>query len=84
MPVQTDRVRAVAEGDEFKILVDSDPVDAWWTGTAGPPCESRHGGHWFCLTHGEGFRNQLQKDSHIQRGEHTLTWVCHEHGPEAP
>lgn len=50
-----------------------------------PPCDDKHGGHWYCLTHALGFNNQLEKDLHvIDGGEHRLTWVCHEHGPEVP
>jgi len=31
----------------------------------GKPCKDRHGGYWYCVTHGHGFDNQLQKDIHI-------------------
>jgi len=47
-------------------------------------CESKNGGHWWCVTHNEGFDTQLTKDGHINRGKHHLVWWCHEHGPEEP
>lgn len=49
-----------------------------------PPCANKNDGGWYCLTHGEGFENQLQKDIHIHTGDHNLMWVCLEHGPEQP
>ena len=79
-----ERVRSVSEGDEIKLLVGPSHDRQWWITAALAPCESQHGGHWFCLTHNEGFQNQLQKDGHINRGDHELVWMCHEHGPEAP
>jgi hypothetical protein len=41
-------------------------------------------GTWFCITHLRGFTNQMEKDSHIHRGDHVLAWMCWEHGPEVP
>lgn len=41
-------------------------------------------GRWICLTHDEGFANQLQKDLHIGNGHHVMGWVCPEHGLEVP
>lgn len=55
----------------------------------GPKCET-NSGQWICVTHGEVFDNQLQKDIHIgQYGgyagqAHVLAWWCHTHGPEVP
>lgn len=46
-------------------------------------CDTNRGS-WYCITHSTGFRNQLEKDSHIGRGRHQLVWVCLEHGPEVP
>jgi hypothetical protein len=46
-------------------------------------CELNEG-YWRCITHEEGFTNGLQKDFHIGRGDHTLAWVCYEHGLEVP
>jgi hypothetical protein len=48
-----------------------------------PPCDANRG-HWVCLTHQQGFGNQLEKDFHIGRGDHRLVWICWEHGPEQP
>ncbi len=48
-----------------------------------PACDSKNGGNWFCVTHQERFANQLQKDIHIDEGEHELAWMCNENGPEA-
>lgn len=52
--------------------------------TVGESCGSP-AGRWYCITHDEGFANQLSKDSHISgAGDHSLVWVCFEHGPETP
>jgi hypothetical protein len=51
--------------------------------TVGPKCNSNEG-FWVCITHKTSFRNQMEKDSHIHRGDHVLTWSCWEHGPEVP
>lgn len=51
-------------------------------------------GHWFCVSHQESFRNNLQANSHVEesgavpavrddRAEHIMVWICAEHGPEA-
>lgn len=48
------------------------------------PCADKNNGRWYCVTHGEGFPNQMQKDSHIHEGLHRLVWICFEHGPEQP
>lgn len=46
-------------------------------------CGSNNG-LWYCVTHDVSFPNQLAKDSHIERGDHKLAWLCYEHGPETP
>jgi len=46
------------------------------------PCSNAHYGHWYCITHGEHFVSQFQKDIHIHRGAHKLVWCCNEHGLE--
>lgn len=48
------------------------------------PCEQKNNGLWYCTTHLVSFQNQMQKDSHIHRGKHQLTWLCFAHGPEQP
>jgi hypothetical protein len=46
---------------------------------------SAPGGQWYCVTHQEGFRNNLEISSHVQDGgDHTTMWICSEHGPEVP
>lgn len=72
---KTERATPAIEGQTFSYD-GSDFVVA-------PACPANVG-HWFCITHMVGFVNQLQKDSHIARGRHVLTWVCFEHGPEVP
>ncbi len=54
-------------------------------------CEQKNNGRWYCITHAEGFANQLQKDSHISEhsefgpgANHRLVWICFAHGPEVP
>ncbi len=49
-----------------------------------PACSDKNGGNWRCITHGESFENQLQKDFHIHSGTHLLAWNCHTHGLEEP
>ena len=50
-----------------------------------PPCESKTGGRWTCMTHNENFDNQMQKDCHLdESGRHKLGWICFEHGLEQP
>lgn len=42
-------------------------------------------GHWFCTTHQESFRNNLEANGHTEiAGEHVMAWMCGEHGPEVP
>lgn len=49
------------------------------------PCENKTGGFWRCVTHEKTFETQLNKDFHIHDdSDHTLVWMCIEHGPEAP
>ena len=53
--------------------------------TVAPSCSDNRG-QWYCTTHRKPFRNNFDKDSHIQTqtGGHVLAWVCFEHGPEVP
>ena len=41
-------------------------------------------GQWYCVTHDQTFINQFYKDTHIEKGEHQMAWVCPEHGLEVP
>ena len=41
-------------------------------------------GNFYCITCKKVLRNPMEKDEHIERGRHVLTWVCAEHGPEVP
>jgi hypothetical protein len=69
-------VKAAVEGATFAY------DDGMYTVAAA--CELNEG-RWRCLTHEEGFGNQMQKDCHIgEPGEHVLAWVCFAHGPEVP
>lgn len=43
--------------------------------TAHPPCDNNQG-FWYCVTHDKHFRNQFDKDTHIEKGKHTLAWLC--------
>lgn len=49
----------------------------------GESCFGRNG-QWICASCKMSFANQLQKDSHITDGNHTLAWLCPEHGVEVP
>lgn len=52
--------------------------------TVGPKCDMTTGGHWFCITHDQGFPNNLTMQGHTESGDHTLAWICDTHGPEVP
>jgi hypothetical protein len=82
MASATDRIRTVAEGEEITFLLG--PEREPWITHVLPACDNQIGGQWHCATHDVGFRNQLEKDSHIHEGEHLLVWICLEHGPEVP
>ena len=69
-------LKAAPEGAQIEIDGESHTVK--------PQCEEKQDGHWYCLTHQEGFSNQLMKDIHIDDRAHILTWICHAHGPEVP
>jgi len=47
-------------------------------------CKNKSNGHWYCVSHQEGFPNNFDKDTHIRTGAHEMVWICHEHGAEAP
>lgn len=47
-------------------------------------CEFLDVGHWWCVTHDEGFANPMERSAHTREGDHRLAWVCHYHGPEQP
>ena len=65
------KVKAIATGETVKGKI----VLPGCNGTVG---------RWFCVTHDEMFPNQFAKDAHIFEGEHTLAWICLEHGFEVP
>lgn len=77
---ETERISKAAIGRRFRLKLHGDRDRNYVVGAA---CALNEG-HWYCLTHGEGFANQIQKDGHIHRGRHELVWVCHHHGPEVP
>ena len=53
--------------------------------TVGPKCTEQATGHWVCATHGVPLAHNMEMQSHIEhRGDHTMVWVCHLHGPEVP
>lgn len=47
------------------------------------PCKGKVG-LWYCVSHGQLFEDQFEKDKHILEGEHELAWICGSHGPEEP
>lgn len=69
--------------DLFKVDVGEEVVRDGITLVARAGCDTP-GGYWLCVTHDATFTNNIQKDSHISNGEHTLAWICHEHGVEVP
>jgi hypothetical protein len=42
-------------------------------------------GRWFCVTHQEAFRNNLEANGHTgDDREHVMAWLCPEHDVEVP
>lgn len=79
------KLSRVDVGDEFTAMLRG-PGGSRAERTDFTVAEScgENAGQWYCVTHGEAFRNNWDKDSHIRAGAHTLAWVCIEHGPEVP
>lgn len=73
------RITKVVKGD--KINTDGSSIDFVEVKEG---CEDRTNGKWFCTTHNKFFRNQFEKDIHINQGEHRLAWICRIHGVEVP
>jgi hypothetical protein len=46
-------------------------------------CESDDGNAW-CITHDEGFRNNMSRDDHIRNSKQScqIGWFCPDHGME--
>lgn len=78
MAVDQINVWEVAEG----MVIDIGGCDF----TVGPKCDDKTApGTWRCVTHGEGFANNMQMWSHTDdEQEHVIAWVCSAHGPEVP
>lgn len=51
-----------------------------------PACNSKTGGRWYCLTHGEeSLANNFEMQAHCDGpGKHKIGWICFEHGLERP
>jgi hypothetical protein len=85
-----DRVSVVTRGE--KVRIKEPPYSGRLVEhEVQPACADKNNGRWYCVTHGEGFPNQMQKDSHIgEYGDHgpnalhRLVWLCFEHGAEVP
>lgn len=81
-PKATEKVIAAEPGTRWKMT---------WLGMGdeefeiGPPCQENVG-NWVCVSCGEPFQNQLQKDGHLfgTTQAHVLAWNCFIHGPEKP
>ncbi len=75
-PGEVERIIPATEGQTFTEL------KRLWV--VKPKCTTNNG-HWYCITHHEMFRNQMEKDGHISRGKHVMVWWCREHDePEVP
>jgi hypothetical protein len=46
------------------------------------PCTGGAGTH-YCATHRKWLANNMQANTHYERGTHVEVWDCFEHGPEA-
>ena len=66
-----ERVKTARAGDVFPMLGWAPPG----TRTVVASCGGQRG-RWYCITHSESFDNNIQKDSHIHKGKHTLVWLC--------
>lgn len=83
---EDERVTAATEGTAFTSATGPDDQQVLYT--VGPSCGENHG-RWHCITHDEGFTNNLMKDHHIdpprRNGKrHVMVWICFDHGPEQP
>jgi hypothetical protein len=76
-------VEAVQAGEQVPITYRGSE-DRTETVTVKVACPNQTGGHWYCVTHQEGFAHNFDKDTHIREGKHRLVWICHEHGAEQP
>ena len=47
------------------------------------PCDSKTGGHWYCVYHNRNLANGIDKDNHI-KATCRMAWICHDHGAEQP
>lgn len=81
-------IRRAAAGETYEVTWRGDETTD--TLTVVESC-GKPDGRWRCCTHGETFRNQLEKDHHIGTAEeaegavdHVLAWVCYDHGLETP
>jgi len=81
------KLTTVAAGDKVQMTLTVGGKRGKRTVTVGEYHLSAPGndnGHWYCVTHDKHFENQLQKDVHINDGDHRLAWICREHGIEQP
>lgn len=84
---QSQKLSTVAEGEPVSMslmLMGEKKRRVVTVGAYHPSAPGNESGHWYCVTHGDHFDNQFQKDSHIHTGTHRLAWICHEHGIEQP
>lgn len=79
MTVDQTNVLQVAEG---AVIAYSDGSEF----TVGSKCSDTSApGSWRCVTHMEGFANNMQMWNHTDDGrEHVIAWICSAHGPEVP
>ena len=71
-------------GEQYLIHSAEDPFHSklqkrfWKKGTIQKSCgENSPGiGRWACISHNIVFGNQMNKDGHIQKGNHRLAWWC--------
>lgn len=69
----------VKEGDTIHLM-DHEVLRSF---KIGPKCDT-DSGRWCCVTHDKVFFNNFDKDEHLRKGTHVLTWFCSTHGPEVP
>lgn len=78
----TERITTTPTGEQIKLRLRANGITT--DEKVAAPCDVQNAGLWYCVTHQQSFTNNCEKDSHIERGKHRLTWLCFAHGPEQP
>jgi len=79
------KLEAAKAGETVTFVFKKGKKSETGTEVVKEPCDDKNNGYWYCLTHQEGFQNNLQKDIHIdEHPDHKFVWMCWKHGAEQP